>query len=115
MEEDAQIEQLPNLQHSQWLFLLKQNDDVVSPQTKAETKTKLMEVITNENMLPFYIHVSEELKWPKDEKLITSMKKFVEEKLVQLDAAIQDATENLGESEVREAHQAKADFFCKNR
>ena len=46
MEEDLQVEQLPNLQHSQWLFMLKQSDDNVSPQSKAETKTKLMEAIT---------------------------------------------------------------------
>mmetsp|Transcript_4480 Transcript_4480/g.6262 ORF Transcript_4480/g.6262 Transcript_4480/m.6262 type:complete len:390 (-) Transcript_4480:424-1593(-) len=113
MEEDAHIEQLPNLQHSQWLFLLKQSDDTVPPQLKAETKTKLMEAITKDNMLALYLHVCEELKWQKDETLIAAMKKFVDERIVQLDAAIQDATENLGESEVREAHQAKADFFAR--
>jgi len=72
-----------------------------------------MAAITSENMLPFYLSFCEDLKWEQDKNLIESMKKPNEEKLVQMDATIKDATENLGESEVRDAMQAKADFYAK--
>lgn len=64
-------------------------------------------------MVPLYASLSEELKWQQDKNLLDKMNKINEEKLAQLDATIKDATENLGESEVREAHLAKAIFYTK--
>lgn len=60
-----------------------------------------------------YLHVCEELKLPVDKTLVEKMKTINEEKLKQLDDAIKDATENLGESEVRDALCAKADYFAR--
>jgi 26S proteasome regulatory subunit N7 len=64
-------------------------------------------------MVPFYLQVCERLQWPVDQAFVDKMKKDNEAKLVQLDATIKDATENLGESEVREAFLAKAVFYAR--
>lgn len=111
MEDDSVVEQLPNLEHVQILFLLAQNDEI-SP-NKEQLKHNLLSIIKSNNMLPFYLHVCSELKWKQDKGFVEEMNKFNEDKLLQLEAAIKDATENLGESEVRDAMQAKADFFCR--
>jgi 26S proteasome regulatory subunit N7 len=64
-------------------------------------------------MLPFYQHVCEQLKWIPDQALVQELTANNTEKLKQLDEALKDATEHLGESEVRDAMQAKADFYCR--
>ncbi len=64
-------------------------------------------------MLPFYLHVCEHLKWEVNNSLLEKMKGENENKLKQLEANLQDAIKNLGESEVRDAMQAKAAFFTK--
>jgi 26S proteasome regulatory subunit N7 len=114
VEPDEKIELLPNLEYSQWVFLLKQtNEEIISNQEKQEIKKKLINVISEENMLPFYLYLCEELKWEKDLTLIEKMKKINEEKLKQLEETYKDAVENLGESEIRDALQAKADYFTR--
>ena len=64
-------------------------------------------------MVSFYVHVCEQLKNPVDNELLNKMKAENQTKLEQLDASIKDATENLGESEVREAFLAKAVFYAR--
>jgi len=76
-------------------------------------KQKLLNAIKQENMLPFYQHVCTELKWKEDPDLISAMKTTVEQRVIKLDETIKDAVENLGESEVRDAMQAKADFYAR--
>lgn len=53
------------------------------------------------------------MSWTADSALLTKMKSNNEEKLKQLDAAIEDAETNLGEMEVREANLRKAEFLCR--
>jgi len=62
-------------------------------------------------MTHLYLHICEETKLVVDQELVAKMTKANEEKLKQLDATIKDATENLGESEVRDANAAKADYY----
>lgn len=111
VEEEAQIEKFPNLEFMQWKFLLSLPNDMVH--NKEEVKTKLMEALLKDNMRFVYLHVAEELKWPIDKSLVEKMKAINDEKLKQLDDAIKDATENLGESEVRDALCAKADYYAR--
>jgi len=111
MEDEEIVEKLPNLEYAQWKFLLSLPDSVFSK--KAEIRAKLIDVITKENMAPYYELLSEELKYPVDKALLEKMKKANEEKIIQLDANIKDATENLGESEVREANAAKAEYYAR--
>jgi 26S proteasome regulatory subunit N7 len=62
-------------------------------------------------MTPFYLSICDELKWPVDKELVAKMQRANEEKLKQLEDNIKDAVENLGESEVREANLAKAEYL----
>ena len=59
-----------------------------------------------------YEYVCKELQWTADAKLMDTFKEKNREKLAALDVAINDAKENLGESEVREALLKKAEFLA---
>lgn len=61
-------------------------------------------------MAPFYLAIGEELGG-FDQKLFDKMKQANDEKIKKLDDSIVDAKENFGESEVREALLAKADYY----
>ena len=89
---------------SSYLVLLNQDDK--------ETRGKLMAAITEHNMAPLYTSVCKDLKWQVDGNLLAKMEENNKEKLATLEAAIADATENLGESETREALLKKAEFFA---
>ena len=71
-----------------------------------------MTAITEHNMAPLYTSVCKDLKWQVDGNLLAKMEENNKEKLATLEAAIADATENLGESETREALLKKAEFFA---
>jgi 26S proteasome regulatory subunit N7 len=64
-------------------------------------------------MVPFYQSLCEDLKWPQDQAFIEEMTMINEKKLKTLDESLKDALENLGESEVREAMLAKANFYTR--
>merc|ERR1712137_30817 len=63
-------------------------------------------------MSPFYEEVCKDLGWTIDLKLLTTMKERNEAQLKELDAAIEDAEQNLGEMEVRESNLKKAEYLC---
>lgn len=48
-----------------------------------------------------------------DVDLLTKMKKANEEELKRLDEELEDAEKNLGESEIRDAMMAKAEYLCR--
>lgn len=108
MEEEG-LEKNPNLDLAQWRFLL----TIDEHKNSMELKAKLLDAIENDNMAPFYEETCQLLGWPVDPQLLTKMKSNNEEKLKQLDAAIEDAETNLGEMEVREANLRKAEFLCR--
>merc|ERR1719412_558868 len=64
-------------------------------------------------MAPFYRSICKELKWKEDSKLWADMNKENEDELKKLEEAIKDAETNLGESELREALLAKAEYLTK--
>ena len=65
------------------------------------------------DMLPFYLALVEQFKWPRDEKIVATMEKNIEEKVKDLKAKIVDAEENLGESEVREGLLNEAEYYAR--
>jgi len=111
MDGEPAPENLPNQQLAQYRFLLQQN--FVSDAEKAEVKTKFLEAIKAENMLPLYQTVAPELGWGEDAEFQNSAQKANEEQVKQLDDKIKDAQENLGESEVRDSMEAKAAFYSR--
>jgi 26S proteasome regulatory subunit N7 len=62
-------------------------------------------------MTPFYLDCCKELNWKVDDKLVSKMKLENETKLKELDGKIEDAEKNLGETEIREANLAKAEYL----
>eukprot|EP00873_Tetraselmis_striata_P027388 jgi/Tetstr1/447652/TSEL_035010.t1 len=72
----------------------------------------LKEVVDNE-MTHLYKHVCHELGCPEDGALVAKLGAANAAELEGLEAKITDAEENLGESEVREALLAKAEFVAR--
>ncbi|KAL8595136.1 hypothetical protein ACOMHN_013809 [Nucella lapillus] len=107
--EEEGLPKNPNLELAQLKFHLEcpkfKNDEAA--------KSKLLETIKGDNMAPFYEEVCRDLGWKVEEKLLTLMKTANEEKLKKLDEAIEDAEKNLGETEIRDAMLAKAEFLSK--
>jgi len=105
--EDESLAKNPNLELSQWKFML------TTDQFKDNIgiRDNLMTAITENNMSPFYQEVCEALNWPLNQELLNSMKAKNESRLKELDYAIEDAEKNLGEMEVREANLAKAEYY----
>lgn len=64
-------------------------------------------------MLPFYQSVAEQFKWDTDQTLVSKLKASNDETIKTLDDKVKDAEENLGESEIRDAHLARAEFFSR--
>jgi len=102
MEEEG-LAKIPDLGIAQWIFTCKINPD------DKETRNQLMSAITEHNMAPLYSTVCKELKWKVDGNLLAKMEEKNKEVMKGLEAAIEDATENLGESETREALLKKAE------
>jgi len=100
------LAKLPDLDIAQWIFTCK-----INPKDE-ETKQKLLSAITEGDMAPLYVTVCKDLKWKSDGSLLAKMEANNKEKLATLEAAILDATENLGESETREALLKKAEFYA---
>lgn len=64
------------------------------------------------DMAPYYEALCKSLDWQMDVDLLSKMKKANEEELKRLDEELEDAEKNLGESEIRDAMMAKAEYLC---
>lgn len=64
-------------------------------------------------MAPYYEGLCKDLKWQLDADLLNKMKKANEEELKRLDDVLEDAEKNLGESEIRDAMMAKAEYLIR--
>ena len=63
-------------------------------------------------MAPFYKYVTELLKLPFDQALFAKMEAVNKEDLAKFDEKVQDAEQNMGETEVNEALLGKADYYA---
>lgn len=64
-------------------------------------------------MAPYYECLCKDLNWQLDVELLNKMKKANEEELKRLDDVLEDAEKNLGESEIRDAMMAKAEYLIR--
>ncbi|KAK9890051.1 hypothetical protein WA026_008858 [Henosepilachna vigintioctopunctata] len=64
-------------------------------------------------MAPLYLSLCDQFKWEIDQKLVDEMKKENDKMLTKLNEILEDAKQNLGEMEVREAHLKKAEYYSK--
>lgn len=74
---------------------------------------KLRATIKQQEMAPLYAAVCEQLGWPQDAALLTSMEAANAAELAKLDEAIAECNKNEGETEIREAYLAKAEFYVR--
>ena len=65
------------------------------------------------DMAPYYEGLCKELKWQQDADLLSKMKKANEDELKRLDDVLEDAENNLGESEIRDAMMARAEYLIR--
>ena len=78
-----------------------------------EAKGKLSALVEKHSMAPFYKLVCEQLGWPVDAAKLAAMEKVNAAELTSLSDKIKNAEENEGESEIREAYLARADFLMR--
>ncbi|CAG8557855.1 10456_t:CDS:2 [Scutellospora calospora] len=107
---DTSIPKLPNLELAQYRFIL---NNPKTPEQHEEAKEKLFNIIDENNMAPFYQLVTEELKIPVNKTLLSKYQEVNKEELQKLEERLQDAEQNLGETEISDALLAKADYFAK--
>lgn len=107
--EEQGLEKNPNLELAQWKFLLSQPEHT----NNQSLKERLLSAIVNDNMATWYEEVCLDLKWTVDQKLLADMKEANSKRIVELDAVIEDAEQNLGEMEVREANLKKSEYLCR--
>ena len=64
-------------------------------------------------MAPYYERVAAELKWNVDATLLKTLKLANETELKKLDERLEDAQQNLGETDISDALIAKAQYLAK--
>ncbi|KAM7258332.1 hypothetical protein ACFE04_014073 [Oxalis oulophora] len=106
MENEAATQQLAHK-----IFLLKHND--VPDIEKVSLKEDVFTAVKADYMVPLYETLVADGVLELDQGLLDSMRTRNDQELKKLDDKIVDAEENLGESEVREAHLAKSLFFIR--
>lgn len=97
----------PKLELAQLKFLIKRDK-----KNDAACHEKLMNGIIEDNMTPFYLECCKDLGWNVDSNLVMKMKEHNDTKLKELNAKIEDAEKNLGETEIRETNLAKAEYLA---
>jgi 26S proteasome regulatory subunit N7 len=69
--------------------------------------------LSGKDLAPTYEAVVSELGWELDAAKLAEMRGANEQHLAELAERIADAEKNLGDTEVREARLAKAEYLCK--
>ncbi|MBA0794539.1 hypothetical protein Gohar_018858 [Gossypium harknessii] len=93
------------------VFLLKHPD--VSDIEKVRLSDEVLNSVQSNDMTSYYETLVTDKVLELDQRLLESMRAKNEEEIKKLDEKIADAEENLGESEVREAHLAKSLYYIR--
>lgn len=65
------------------------------------------------DLAPLYEYLCEEIGWSPDATQLQRMQSANQANLQELEGKIKDAEDNLGDTEVKEALTAKADYLCR--
>ncbi|KAM3218422.1 26S proteasome non-ATPase regulatory subunit 6 isoform X1 [Capsicum annuum] len=103
--------QQPQLVLAHKLFRLTHPD--VNDLDKVRLREEVLEAVLSNDMVPLYETLVTNGVLSLDQKVLDSMRAKNCDELKKLDDKIADAEENLGESEVREAHLAKSLFYVR--
>lgn len=91
-------------------FLVKSKD--VTGVDKAALQQEILTAVFERDLAPIYENTCAQLGLPVDAAKLAAMQAKNAERLAELEAKITDAEENLGETEVRDALHAKADYLA---
>ncbi|RZC70103.1 hypothetical protein C5167_033227 [Papaver somniferum] len=109
--EGQEEKQEKSLVLSNKLFHLTHPD--VSDIDRIRLREEVLDAVKSDDMAPLYESLVADNVLEMDPKLLESMRAKNAEELKKIDEKVADAEENLGESEVREAHLAKSLFFIR--
>jgi len=113
--EDEEIEAVPKrariIEMAEWKYQLGLPDD--AQVDKTAVKQRVLERVKEDNMYPYYKHLCSTFNWSVDEALAESMQKSNVEELAKIEEKIADAKKNHGDTEIRNALQAKVDFHTR--
>lgn len=109
--EEEGLPKNPDLQLMQWKFLVcsEEGEGVA----REEAWGRLLEACKENAMAPFYQSLCSEAGRPPDPALLSQLRGANESELARLEEALKDARENLGDTEVRDALLAKAEYLTK--
>lgn len=107
--EDQGLEKNPDLALSQSKFLL----TLPEYSTDGSIHAKITEFIKKDNMSPWYELICKDVSWTVDVLLLEKLKRKNDEVIKLLNLAIEDAENNLGEMEVKEAYLKKAEYYSR--
>ncbi|XP_078444615.1 26S proteasome regulatory subunit Rpn7 [Wolffia australiana] len=111
IQDGERQEQQPLLALGLKLFHLNHPD--VDDIDKVRLQEEALASIKADDMAPLYESLGAKSVLPFDAEVLATMRGKIEGEIAKLDEKIADAEENLGESEVREAHLAKSLYFIK--
>jgi 26S proteasome regulatory subunit N7 len=109
MSDDQNIPKIPNMEISKARFLLANGPKELNQQAK----DLIMKHVKEDEMAPFYELICKEFNFPIDNNLLNQLKKTNEEKLKQIEEKLEDAQQNLGETEISDALISKAEYLAK--
>nr|CAB3450271.1 unnamed protein product [Digitaria exilis] len=107
--EDGKQERHLVLAHK--LFLL--SHPAVDDLSKVDLRAEVLDAVKSDDMAPLFESLVSAGVLEADAALLAKMRGRIDEEIRKLDEKIADAEENLGESEVREAHLAKSLYFIR--
>ncbi|KAJ1499592.1 26S proteasome non-ATPase regulatory subunit 6, partial [Coelomomyces lativittatus] len=110
VEDSTVVPKIPDLNLLQFKFTFLHGATL---QEKNQAKETLWNEIHKHHMAPFYIHLCEECKLPLDNAMLTALESVNREEIEKLQAKIEDAEKNSGETEISEALISKADYLGK--
>uniref|UniRef100_A0A8B9YYV9 26S proteasome non-ATPase regulatory subunit 6 n=1 Tax=Bos mutus grunniens TaxID=30521 RepID=A0A8B9YYV9_BOSMU len=92
---------------------LKYTEDMTPTEQTPRGSMESLALSNATDMAPYYEALCKSLEWQMDVDLLNKMKKANEDELKRLDEELEDAEKNLGESEIRDAMMAKAEYLCR--
>ena len=110
MEEEG-LQKIPDLGIAQLKFQLQHLS--YKDEEKKRLEDDLKNTIKKDQMGKFYKQVCKDLKWKENKTFTKELEEINKAHLKKLEEEIKDAEENLGESELREALLAKAEYLTK--
>lgn len=108
--EQEALPKIPNLGLANKLFICTQLEQ--SSTKFGSTLGELNAAIDEGAMAPFYQHVCAQLKLSVDKQKLALMQKQNEAKIEELDRAVKEAEETAGDTEIKDARLAKAEYLC---